>query len=152
MARVRAAFLADADRLAALRWAAAFFAATLRSVDPFVRAAFLAAAERLEALRFEAAWRDCRDNADFEADDVLSRFKALVVARLRLADAFLVAFFAAGRLRLPSFAVLLLFFAALRFLLLLRLSGTSTPARRASDRPMAMACLADRAPCLPWRM
>ena len=55
MARVRAAFLADADRLAALRWAAAFFAAALRSVDPFVRAAFLAAAERLEALRFDAA-------------------------------------------------------------------------------------------------
>src|SRR6266516_454544 len=27
-----------------------------------------------------------------------------------------------------------------------------TPARRALDRPMAIACLADRAPCLPWRM
>lgn len=149
MARVRAAFLADADRLAALRWAAAFFAAALRSVDPFVRAAFLAAAERLEALRFDAAWRDWRDKADFDADDVLSRFNAFVVARLRRSEAFLVAFFAAGRLRLLFLAVLLLFFAVLRFLLLLRLSGTSTPARRASERPMAMACLAERAPCLP---
>src|ERR1051325_5295820 len=30
--------------------------------------------------------------------------------------------------------------------------GTSTPARRALDRPMAMACFVDRAPCLPSRM
>jgi hypothetical protein len=30
------------------------------------------------------------------------------------------------------------------------LSGT--PARRAFDRPIAIACLADRAPCLPSRM
>jgi hypothetical protein len=28
----------------------------------------------------------------------------------------------------------------------------STPARRAFDRPMAIACFVDRAPCLPWRM
>jgi len=32
-----------------------------------------------------------------------------------------------------------------------RARGTFTPARRAFDRPMAMACLLDRAPCLPSR-
>lgn len=30
--------------------------------------------------------------------------------------------------------------------------GTFTPARRAFDKPIAMACLADRAPCLPFRI
>src|SRR5687768_11289229 len=30
--------------------------------------------------------------------------------------------------------------------------GKSTPARRACERPMAMACLVERAPCLPFRM
>src|SRR5438876_7740858 len=30
--------------------------------------------------------------------------------------------------------------------------GSLTPARRALERPMAMACLAERAPCLPSRM
>src|SRR5216684_1147791 len=30
--------------------------------------------------------------------------------------------------------------------------GSSTPARLAFDRPIAMACFAERAPCLPWRM
>jgi hypothetical protein len=30
--------------------------------------------------------------------------------------------------------------------------GSSTPARRAFERPIAMACLVDRAPCLPSRM
>jgi len=36
--------------------------------------------------------------------------------------------------------------------LLPRLSGMSTPARRASDRPIAIACFAFFAPCLPARM
>src|SRR5262249_53817420 len=27
-----------------------------------------------------------------------------------------------------------------------------TPARRALDRPIAIACLVERAPCFPWRM
>jgi hypothetical protein len=35
---------------------------------------------------------------------------------------------------------------------LARGAGSFTPARRALDNPMAMACLADRAPCLPSRM
>src|SRR4029079_11906323 len=30
--------------------------------------------------------------------------------------------------------------------------GSFTPERRAFDRPMAIACLVDRAPCLPSRM
>jgi hypothetical protein len=29
--------------------------------------------------------------------------------------------------------------------------GSFTPARRALDKPIAIACRADRAPCLPWR-
>ncbi|PYQ08028.1 MAG: hypothetical protein DMF83_07870 [Acidobacteria bacterium] len=30
--------------------------------------------------------------------------------------------------------------------------GRGTPARRAFDRPMAIACLVERAPCLPSRI
>jgi hypothetical protein len=33
-----------------------------------------------------------------------------------------------------------------------RFAGAATPARRALERPIAIACLADRAPCLPSRM
>ena len=29
---------------------------------------------------------------------------------------------------------------------------SGTPARRALDSPMAIACFGERAPCLPWRM
>src|SRR4051812_33868771 len=34
----------------------------------------------------------------------------------------------------------------------LPLPASGTPARRALDRPMAIACLVERAPCLPLRM
>jgi hypothetical protein len=30
--------------------------------------------------------------------------------------------------------------------------GKRTPARRALDNPIAITCLAERAPCLPWRI
>src|SRR5256714_8388154 len=39
-----------------------------------------------------------------------------------------------------------------RLRLRLPLPASGTPARRAFDRPMAIACLVERAPCLPWRM
>src|SRR3569623_687984 len=45
----------------------------------------------------------------------------------------------------PPLAAFVFFLAAFPF------GGTSTPARRAFERPMAIACLADRAPCLPSR-
>jgi len=44
--------------------------------------------------------------------------------------------------------------AALRLVVALALAGgrgNFTPARRAFDNPMAMACLVDRAPCFPSR-
>jgi hypothetical protein len=42
--------------------------------------------------------------------------------------------------------------AALRLVVLFALgggAGSFTPARRAFDRPMAIACFVDRAPCFP---
>jgi len=45
--------------------------------------------------------------------------------------------------------------AALRFVLAFALAGgrpSFTPARRAFDKPMAIACFVERAPCLPSRM
>ena len=98
------------------------------------------------AERARAAACACRDNARGDAAAVLSRFKAFKVARERLLeglDADACRPFAKSRaacLRvasdvLPDFG-----------------GGKSTPARRALDSPMAMACLADRAPCTPSLM
>src|SRR3954468_12202820 len=39
-----------------------------------------------------------------------------------------------------------------RFFVRLPLPASGTPARRALERPMAIACLAERAPCLPFLM
>src|SRR5437763_3101049 len=39
-----------------------------------------------------------------------------------------------------------------RFFVRLPLPASGTPARRAFDRPMAIACLVERAPCWPLRM
>src|SRR5918911_5412512 len=39
-----------------------------------------------------------------------------------------------------------------RFFVRLPLPASGTPARRAFDNPMAIACLAERAPCLPFLM
>ena len=119
-ARVRAAFLAAADRLP----------------GPLVRAAFFAAADRCAALLRRALERACFDRERRDAADLPSRFNAFVTARERFAD---------GRLPL-RFAVLRRFLVAdLPFL------GIFTPARRAFDMPMAIACSGERAPCLPSR-
>jgi hypothetical protein len=74
-----------------------------------------------------------------------SRFRAFVVARDRLAEIFLpgdftlrvslAAFWRVAAEVVPSLG-----------------GGNFTPARRAFDRPMAMACLVEAAPCLPSRM
>jgi hypothetical protein len=109
----------------------------------------LAAAERLAAGRLAAADLVCFDNAVRDAPVLPSRFSALVDARERFAvDSAL------------FFAVLLCWPAALSVAAFLRVASlaapffgdfTATPARRASDRPIAIACLADLTPCLPAR-
>src|SRR5919204_4266054 len=45
-----------------------------------------------------------------------------------------------------------MFFALARLRVRLPLPASGTPARRALDRPMAIAWRAERAPCLPLRM
>jgi len=117
---------------------------TLETAPYFLRvfAAFFAAREREAADLFLAAPRACRESARFEAALRPSRFNARVVARERFAD-FLAAFF------FPFFrsraACLRVFFDPFLG------GGKSTPARRALERPMAIACLAERAPCSPSR-
>lgn len=112
-----------------------------------VRAAFFAEAERSAGVRFFAAVFVCFESADLEAGFWLSRFKALVVASERLAEGFLVD----ALLLLP---VLRSRSARLRVLAeVLPFAGAAsfTPARRAFESPMAIACLVERTPCLPWR-
>ena len=127
---------------------AAFFAAADRPRAPFVRAAFFAAAEREDELRLDAARLACADSERFEVALLPSRFNARDEARARLAlDRLVVA-----RLRLEVDLPVL---ARLRVDGFLEvddfLRGTLTPARRALERPMAMACCGERAPCLPSR-
>jgi hypothetical protein len=120
---------------------AALRAAAFRLVGPFVRAALRAAAARsVGDRRFEAvrAWRDSERSLTVLRG---SRSSAPSAARARLRETFLrgerafsraACFFTSGDA----------FFDA----------GSFTPARRALERPIAIACLVERAPCLPWRM
>jgi hypothetical protein len=109
-----------------------------------VRAAFFAAAERDLAERCLATLLACLDNALFDADRLLSRLSARFVARERFVDGFL---------RVPR-----RLFASSRFawrfvrVFPRRGGGNFTPARRAFDKPIAIACSGDRAPCSPSRM
>ena len=111
-----------------------------------VRAAFRADADRSFLVLFRATACACRDKAVFEAACRPSRRSRRAMAFDRAAEvrfAFLFrplarSFFAALRVRAGASP----FFGA----------GNLTPARRAFDKPMAMACFADRAPCLPSRM
>src|SRR5690348_8452803 len=124
---------------------AALRAAAERPFAPLVCAAFFAAAERWPAVRLRADLRACFESARFDAAAWPSRFNALLVARERFVDAWrAVPIFPASKSRLARLTVLdeaLPFFGG----------GRSTPARRASDKPIAMACLVERAPCLPLR-
>ncbi len=107
--------------------------------------------ERARGLRrVVAARRAWRDKARVDAALRGSRFKARVVARERFGDGWL------ARLRPAAVRP----FAESR-LACLRVrdevvpffgGGSLTPARRAFDRPIAIACFALRAPCLPSRM
>jgi hypothetical protein len=111
-----------------------------------VRAAFFAAAERCAAVRFRAAERACLESAFREAADRPSRLSAFVTARARFREVALAPRFApflSSRLALRRVC-----FEAAPFFG----GGNFTPARRAFDKPIAIACLVDRAPCLPSRM
>src|SRR5438874_1139517 len=109
-----------------------------------VRAAFFAAAERWALLRWRAEERACLESALFEAADRPSRPSAFLIARERLREGALrFAPFFSSRLALRRVS-----FEAAPFFG----GGNRTPARRAFDKPIAIACLVDRAPCLPSRM
>jgi hypothetical protein len=96
-------------------------------------------------VRRRAADRACFDRAARDADACGSRSSALRVAAERRA----LGRFRSARLRVRSRAAFLRVCSEV----VPRLGGASrTPARRALERPMAIACLADRAPCLPSRM
>ena len=107
-----------------------------------MRAALRADALREAAERRPAAVFAWRDSAFRDAALCDSRLSRRIDARARLAE---------GRLRLlarrrADFAR--------RFVDSLALAGgagRSTPARRAFDNPIAIACFADRAPCFPSR-
>lgn len=119
----------QADRRARVR--AAFTAALCRPAGPFVRTAFCAARRRFALPRRCALLRAWRDSAKCDAAAVPSRSRAARVARDRAEFGFravaLTAFFLPGG------------------------AGSFTPARLALDNPMAIACLAERAPCFPSR-
>jgi hypothetical protein len=109
-----------------------------------VRAAFFAAAERDRAERCLATRFACLDNACLDAERRLSRLRACFVAWERFRDGFL---------RRPARP-----FARSRFAWRFvpcfpRLGGGNfTPARRALERPIAIACSGERAPCWPSRI
>src|SRR5207302_3552850 len=104
-----------------------------RPAEPLVRSASFAAARRSLALRWRAAWRVCRERDWCEADERGSRRSAPRTARCRRADGLCRRGPAEMCLRLPLGA------------------GTFTPARRALESPMAIACFEERAPCRPPR-
>ena len=97
-------------------------------------------AERV--LRLRAAERACRDSARWDAALRPSRFNTPLMARERFADGLALerplAVSRAAFLRVAADAFLG--------------ADNLTPARRALLNPMAMACLALRAPCFPSRI
>jgi hypothetical protein len=122
---------------------AAFFPAMCRARGPLVRAAFCAARRRSAADRRRAALRAWLASALCEATDRGSRFKACRIARDRRGDTL-------RRCRPARDAE-----AALCFVRAVEPAGgfpSLTPARRAFDNPIAIACFVDRAPCFPSRM
>ena len=111
---------------------------------PLVRAAFLADADLLAALRRRAADRACLASAWGDAALWPSRLSRFSIARERRGDVFL----------LPPLLAFRVSRAAARRVaseVVPFLGGLSfTPARRAFDRPMAIACLVElRRACLP---
>src|SRR6266568_1972185 len=109
-----------------------------------VCAALRPAADRCEDVRFLATALACLDSAVGLAALLPSCLSAWLVARDRVRDGFLDfeadALSLWARRRVSADAAPCLG------------GGSATPARRAFDRPMAMACFVDRAPCLPSRI
>jgi hypothetical protein len=140
MARVPAVVRIDQDDFFA-RVFADFFASADRPAVLLVWAVFLAAAERELAVRFEALFFAWDDSADFEAALWPSLLSASVVALERVPAGLWCSLDEASS-RAAFFLV---------DLLAVLLAGIFTPARRALDRPMAIACLVERAPCFPLR-
>jgi len=128
------------------RFRAAFFAAADRLPGPLVRAASFAAADFSACVRRRALPFACFANADRDAAPPPSRFSTPFTAFDTRGRRF-------GR-RLPcptSYARSALFrdFSETRPFFG---GGSFTPARRAFDNPIAIACFADFAPCFPSRM
>jgi hypothetical protein len=119
---------------------AALRAAALRTCRPLVRTALRAAARRAAAVRCRAVLLACRASARRLAAARDSRRNARRIARERRIDV--------RRRRTPRDASALFVLLVPAFV---PCGGSSTPARRAFERPMAMACLAERAPCFPSR-
>jgi hypothetical protein len=122
---------------------AALRAAALRAWGPLVRTALRADARRAAAPRRREAARACLASAVRVAAAFGSRPSAALVARARVAD---------GRLcpRRPARDAEAALF-LVRSFALRGGGGSFTPARRAFERPMAIACFVERAPCLPSR-
>src|SRR5205814_9022973 len=117
--------------------------AAARVRGPFVRAAFFAAAERAPAPRWRAADPACRASDRVEAAERPSRRKAPRTARDRLGDVFFRARpRASSRFALRRVRADVVPFAG---------AFKRTPARRAFESPIAIACLVERAPCFPSR-
>jgi hypothetical protein len=112
--------------------------------EALVLDAFFAAAERLAALLFPAADLDWRESAVVDAEETGSFFNALTLARDLVRDTGF-PFCACSESCAAFFRI---FPEPLPF----RGGGSFTPARRASDKPMAIACFAERAPCSPLRI
>ncbi len=133
----------------AARVLAAFFAAAFRRAGPFVRTALSAAALRSAGFLWAAAAFASRERARGEAAVCPSRLSAPSAARERFGEG------RDGWRRAPSTRPRALSLVALRRVFSDVLpgagGGNATPARRAFDSPIAMACFAERAPCLPSR-
>jgi hypothetical protein len=108
-----------------------------------VRAAFRAAALREAADRRRAALFAWRDSALRDAALRPSRFSLRSMARERRGEG-------RARLRPARLADAALF--RVEAFAVFGGGGSFTPARRAFDRPIATACLVERAPCFPSRM
>ena len=119
------------DPQPAARVCAAFCAARLRPTEPFVRTDFAAALRKLCLPRVRALLHACRESDSLDAADRPSRLRTPPIARERFAEG----------LRFVAFVVFPL-----------GLGPNFTPARRAFDKPIAIACLVLRAPCLPSRI
>ena len=103
-----------------------------------------AAAFKDPAPRLRAADRACAARAGLEAAERPSRRRAARIAPARLADGF-----RPERDRRSADCALR---RILSDVVPFSGGGSCTPARRAFERPMAIACFVDRAPCFPSRM